>query len=49
MYGIGDYNKIDEIIGKNFDDDKEVRSFIENVSKDEKIIALFTSKWMLKT
>ena len=40
---------LDEIIRKNFDDDKEVRSFIENVSEDEKIIALFTSKWMLKT
>ena len=40
---------LDEVIGKNFDDPNEVRSFIEKISKDEKIIALFTSKWMLKT
>ena len=34
---------------ENFDNPDEVRSFIEKISKDEKTIALFTSKWMLKT
>ena len=50
----GKYKHIDneylnEILKRNFDNSKEIISFLKNISNDEKIIALFSSKWMLKT
>ena len=40
---------LNEILKRNFYNSKEIISFLKNIGNDEKIIALFSSKWMLKT
>ena len=44
-----DNEYLNEILKRNFDNSKEIISFLKNISNNEKIIALFSSKWMLKT
>ena len=44
-----DNEYLNEILKRNFDNSKEIISFLKNIDNDEKIIALFSSKWMLKT
>ena len=47
VHGNNEY--LNEILKRNFDNSKEIISFLKNIGDDEKIIALFSSKWMLKT
>ena len=44
-----DSSNINQIISKNFDNEKELFKLLNNVNVNEKPIALFSSKWMLKT
>ena len=44
-----DSSDINQIISKNFDNEKELFKLLKNVNVNEKPIALFSSKWMLKT
>ena len=44
-----DKNYLDQIIELNFDNDNEVKTFLNKVSNNEKSVAFFSSKWMLKT
>ena len=43
------HDYINNIVEKNFDNKNEVLKYINSVKDSEKSIALFTSKWMLKT
>ena len=40
---------IQEIISRNFDNVNEIFDYIRKVNTNEHTIALFSSKWMLKT
>ena len=40
---------INNIIDKNFDNKKEVLKYVNSAKSSEKSLALFASKWMLKT
>ena len=44
-----DNNYLDQIIELNFDNDNELKTFLNKVSNNEKSVAFFSSKWMLKT
>ena len=37
------------IVTKNFDNESDVLKYINSAKNSEKILALFSSKWMLKT
>ena len=42
-------NYIDVIVSKNFDNKNEVLSYVNSTNSSERSLALFASKWMLKT
>ena len=49
QYSDLDKKYLDQIIELNFDNDNEVKTFLNKVSNNEKSVAFFSSKWMLKT
>ncbi|MFL2821635.1 MAG: DUF1800 family protein [Alphaproteobacteria bacterium] len=44
-----DKSYLDRIIELNFDNVSEIKTFLEKVNNNEESVALFSSKWMLKT
>ena len=44
-----DINFLKEIIFRNFNDFNEVFNYVRKVNNKEQTVALFSSKWMLKT